>query len=380
MLGDFDIDTAAQGILHAGRLVEMGELAPGSPAFDAGDSNGLVLGDVHEGCTVRGSQALVIEGSLLGTGLRPCTVQAEGDVVIRADVQYAQITGRSIRIGGEARYCRFSAIDGVEIGADLSEARVVAGVFETRKHQLEILQQRTLQAGRERALCEQRLRAEERRIDKLFKSTRFTCENTLSQIIRPRSDRIQINLRPFYQAVGQRPEDELDQALLQFYARAVIGRLALENKVHLKDNPSRQKAFIRVLQKFRGLFELTRRFDRYSTQIEGYTRDISATIESLCHQVPALHVRGTVIPELELSFMLPELERAEDGRVTLVAHAARLHLTAGVEPGNVQVKQVTRNGEETVQSVLADELCGTVIRVNEGQIECPKVRSLVEAC
>jgi hypothetical protein len=78
--------------------------------------------------------------------------------------------------------------------------------------------------------------------------------------------------------------------------------------------------------------------------------------------------------------MLPELERAEDGRVTLVAHAARLHLTAGVEPGNVQVKQVTRNGEETVQSVLADELCGTVIRVNEGQIECPKVRSLVEAC
>ena len=149
MLGDFDIQLAGQEILSSGSLVQTETLSLESPTFEGGRSDILVNGDVTAGAAVKGTQSLVVKGSLIGSERWPCRIEVDGDVVVFGDVKYAHVTGRSIRIGADARHCRLTAQRGLEVGKDLSNARIAVGEFDSENRKIEEAKQKILQTKQE---------------------------------------------------------------------------------------------------------------------------------------------------------------------------------------------------------------------------------------
>ncbi len=368
MLGDFDIQSAAQEILSAGRIVETETLTVDSGPLDAGDSNALVSGDVTAGAVVRGRQSLLVEGSLVGEADRPCRIEVEGDVVVIGEVRHARITGRGIWIGTKARHCRLTAQQDIEIGGDLFDARIVAGELDLGKRKIEERKQNLAKAQREREFIEQQLRIEERRVDKLLKVTRVVLDFSIGQIVQRKRNRVKVDLRPFYKVVGEKTEEEIDRALLEFFAKAVVGLLTKANRGYIGGSPNRQKVFRSVVRSLHDLFFLTRKSDRQSNQIAPGEAELNALIDALSNQTSAVYVRGAVLPDIDLQFVLPDVEWLEEGEVSIGMQTARLTLRPGADADQREVIRLDTSGEDTVLSPNPEELQGISIRVHEGRV------------
>jgi hypothetical protein len=361
------IEAAAQAILDGGRLTETGPLTQGSPAFDAGDAHGLIAGGIEAGAVARGGQSLLVQGDLLGTPERPCTVQAEDEVVILGAATGATVTAPMIRIRGPVRQCRLAAAATVEIGDDLAATRLIVGALDVPRRQIEAARVKAEQAAQERVLLEQRLKIEEKRVDKLFRTTRFVCQVDLGQLIRVRSDRIQINLHPFYQVIGSRSGEEVDQALLEFFSRAVVGRLAHANRGYLQTNPNHQKVFTRVLADLRELFLLTRQLDHFTEERDRANAAVRAAVDAVRQQDPRIRVAGGLLGEIELQLVQAEVEEGGSGPVTLRPQSHRLTIAAAGPTGQ-QIKQVDPAGAESSAEVPAENLRSLCIRIEAGQL------------
>lgn len=361
------IKAAAQAILDGGRMTETGPLTEGSQAFDAGDALGLVAGDLGAGCVARGGQSLLVQGNLLGTAGRPCTVQAEKEVVILGAVNGAAVTAAEIRILGPVRGCRLTAAASVELGGDLTASRLVIGDLDTARKRIEAARLKAERMAQERSLLEQRLKVEEKRVDKLFRTTRFICQMDMGQLIRIRSDRIQINLHPFYQVVGSRVDEEIDQALGEFFSRAVVGRLAHANRGYLQTNPNHSKVFTRLLADLRELFLLTRQLDQVTEERDRAAESLRQAVQAVRQQEPLVRVAGNLLEEVELQFATAEVEEEGGGPVTLRPHTHKIAIGA-VEPTGQQVRMVDPTGGESSAVVPPEQLRGLFIRFREGQL------------
>lgn len=363
-----DIAAIARGLLRTGRLIETEGLAAGSPAFDAGEANGLVTGSLSEGTVARGGQSLLIQGQVAGTEGRACTVQARDRVVIQGDVADAAISGREILIAGSARRCRLAAGVYLAITGDLEACRLAVGGFDEQRRQIEAANLKAQQAAQARVLLEQRLKVEEKRVDKVFRSTRFVCEFNLGQLIRRRSDRIQINLHPFYQVIGGRTGTEIDDALGEFFSRAVIGRLAHANKGYLQTNPNHEKVFTRVLGDLRGLFLLTRQLDRCTDERDAATEAVRQAVDTLRQQDPVVLLQGKISAGLDLQFVLPQVELPKGGQVSFGSVVVRM--TVGAEAGTdgCPIKLIVPDGGESTAQVQPEDLSRLRFRVQDGQV------------
>ncbi len=83
----------------------------------------------------------------------------------------------------------------------------------------------------------------------------------LGNILNPTSKQLEVDLQPFYKALGDRSEAETDKALQEFYLRGVVGVLTRNNKGYMAQNPSRHKIFLKMIEEFRGHLVVVRRED-----------------------------------------------------------------------------------------------------------------------
>ena len=365
---DFNVQSAAQKILSAGRLVETETLTAHNEQLDAGDSNALISGDVTAGAVVRGLRSLLVEGSLIGEANRPCRIEAGGDVVVVGEVKHAQLTGRSIHIGGGARDCRLTASRDIEVGGDLTDARIVAGEFDSEKRKIEELKQKIHRAQQEGKFVEQRLKLDQKRMHKQLSTTRFTLDFNIGQIIQRRRNQIRIDLRPFYRVVGEKTDDEIDRALLEFFAKAVVGLMTRTNRHLLRENQNRQKVFKGVIKSLHDLFFLTRKFDNHAHRMAGDEAELNKRIDALSSQTGVVHVQGAVLPGVDLHFVLPDVERLEDGEISIGTWIARLRVRHGADANQRKIVQIDTNGEDSVLNLSPEELQGISIRLHNGQI------------
>ncbi len=351
-----DLELTRQGVFDAGPLVECDSLPSGAEAFDAGWASGRVMGDLGAGCEARSDRSVLVDGNLSGAPGRPCTVKAQQQVVVNGGAAHAQITAGSIHVAGDADACCLVAATAVHVGGDLSACEVTIGGFEDHRHALEVMQTQASRVSQEHQLQAQRLAIEERRVNRLVKATRVSCEVQLGQLIRVVGDRVRVDLQAFYRVVGPRPVEALDAALLDFFNRAVSGRMALANRGYLRSNPANQKVFMRVLGALRQLFVSTRQADTSDTRHRELREQIHQAARALRDRPLGLHLNGAVRPDLLLTFVVPDLTVQADGSVVLSASSTRLQVAADPEPGYLLLRQVGANGAERELTTPRDEL------------------------
>jgi len=367
MLGDFDIQVAAEKILSE-RVVESEGLSLKSPTLDGDSSNILVDGNVADGATVRGLQSLLVKGSLIGSERWPCRVEVMEDVVVMGEVKYAQVACRSLRVGSEARDCRLNARMGVEIGGNLANARIVVGEFEPERQAILELRQEIRQAEQRTEYIRRQLSLEQKRVHRQFSATQFSLDFSAGQILHQRRNRVVIDLRPFYKVVGDRTEKEIDQTLRAFFAKAVVGLLARTNRHLIRQNPNRQKIFKSVIRDLHDLFFQTRDCDKQSSILSDDESRLEKLMDALNDPMRPVYVRGAMVPDVGMQFVLPHAARSEDGEVNISMEKARLSIRAGGSGDERELTGADFSGEESRETVPTEALRGIVIYAREGRV------------
>jgi hypothetical protein len=375
MIGDFDIESAVAMILSTGKVVETETLAAEHGALIAGEAHAVIDGDAGPGATVRGEQGLLVRGSIQGLARMPCRVEVKGDVVITGRAENSNIVGRSIRIGRDARACRLTALEGVEIGDDASDLTISVGEFEEERIKVENLKARISQANLDRDYADRQVRLEERRMDRALETTKVALDFTLGQIIQRRRNRVALDLAPFYRMVGEKGEAEMEAALLEFFSRGVIGLLTRTNRDYIGKNPNRQKIFLGVIRNLRELFSLTLKLDQQTARMARESENHRQALEALESRTGAVYVRGTLTPRADVQLVRADVKRPEEQEPIILKETARLTLEPGANPEEVAAILTAVNGAESVLTSNPGEWRGVKLSLQEGSV----VREPLEA-
>jgi len=360
-----DVHAVAEAMTGRGRLVEADGMDSG--VLKAGNANALVAGSVVNGAVVRGEQCVVIEGSITGIAARPCQIQVEGDAVIIGDVEHASITCRSLRIGGAGRACQLAAREDIAIGEELRDAQVVSGHFDKSRRRMEALQSTIARSGEDRESLERDVNLHERRMAKLLRTTTAGIKVELGQLVQLRRNRIRVDLGPFYKLVGEKSEEELDAALLEFFTRGVVGVLAKANQHVIVANATRQKVFVQTVENLRGLFLAARTLDRHDRGIERVEEELRALAETSRERVSAVYVGGGLAPEVDLSFVQPRVEETEEGELNVSQQVGKMLLKVN-DGGDPQVIKVDLDGVTEDLFPEAGELENVALRLQSGNV------------
>ena len=359
------IKEAAREIVSSGRLIETESVE--SEAFDAGDANALVSGDVNGGANIRGKESLVVEGSLIGKPNEPCQVEFRGDVVVKGRVEHASIIGRKIQIGGEGKNCRLTAQKDIEIGSTLTNSRTLSGDFTPINNSYEKLKEHIKRKEEGREQLERELHIAERTLDKHLKTTHAGLDMNAGRMIQRRRNRVKIDLQPLYQLVGDRTEDELDTALLEFFNKGIAGLLTKANKGYIGSNSMRQKVFLQLIHSLRTQFTATRSLDRYDRELDAHRSACDELLESLRNQsATPVTVHGEVAPDVEMWFVRAAVEEFDDGEVTINSERASLKVTAN--GSNPHVVRVGLKGESEELEPDRHDLSNVTLQLEEDQV------------
>ena len=364
----FDLQPAIAAIAGADNLIEIAGLPPDRSLFDAGDSNGLFDGDVPCGVTIKGEGSLLVQGSVVGVDGNLCRIEMKDSVVITGNVHHAQISSRNIYIGGEARHTFLAASGDIKIGADLKFSRLVVRDYEVYKNKIEELRHKLSQTAEERLTFDRQVHQEERRMDKACHATHIPLNFNVGRIIRHQNDRVQIDLSSFYESIVKQPVDKLELALLEFFAKGIIGVLARSNRKYIVDNPAREKVFLQLLKNLRELFLATAKRDRLVQQITLDEEEIDRLVENLHQPESVLYIQGALLPEIEVEFPLPRVNRQETGEISFVHQGASLRVREGPDADHRELLLHDIGGERSTRQLNNSDLQNLSLHLREGQV------------
>ena len=293
----------------------------------------LVRGDLSGNAEIRGASAVVIEGNILGSRGQVCQISTEGPVVILGQVRYALIEGQAIYFNRGASASRLIANDEVHVKEDLVDAKVHIGNVETLHQEIGVLRD-IIRSGRDqKQSLQQQLLFKRQQLAKLFATTGINFNLNIGQIVRSRKEGIYVTLTSFYNALEGRTEDEIDRALRELFAKAILGVLTRLNQSYIGQGPASQKAFASVVQKLQDLVFHTREVDKVVDQIQKREDRFWSSLGRFNKNDGALCVQGRVVPQLELCFS--RLDRVDQGDVEaqVVLHKFEMDLRFGVRDG-----------------------------------------------
>ena len=365
---NFDIQSAAREILAAGRMVETEALTVENGLLDAGDSNALIEGDVTAGASAKGARSLLVQGSLLGEPERQCRIDVGGQTVVIGKAAHAQVAAHSIQVGSGAGDCRFQAQADIWIGGDLADSVLVVGEFAGKRQEIERLRRSILQTEQDKQYVERQLDIDEKRIYKQMSGISWALDLSVGHIVQRSGSRIGVDLQPFYKIIGDKTQEEIDRALVAFFTKGVVGVVSKRNRQHIVGNPNRQKVFAGIIKTLYDLFSLTRKRDRQSELQVEMRNSLNALLDSLGTQGGAVHIGGEVQPNVEIGFILPEVERPKGGEISIGVQTAKLSVRPGEDELHIQVVRRDSGGKETATNVETHEMKGVTIRMQEGEI------------
>ena len=363
----FDLQPAIKQVLSSDHLLKTPGFDPGTSRFDAGENDGLYEGTVPAGATLASRCSLLVEGSLDGGAGKVCRIEVDGDAIITGDVHYAAIKCRNLRIGGVLHDSQVNAVEQVTVGADLARSRLILNDYQARQSRIEELRNALLRLQDQRANFERRINQDEKRLDRACKATHIPIKFVLNRVIYHEPNRVRVDLASFYTSLGEQPEAKMEMALNEFFAKGMIGHLAKANRQYIIDNPAREKVFLQLLGYLRELVNGVFQRDRVMVAIHRTQGEIDRAIEALHQPGFSASVRGGILPETRVEFMLPLVLRKND-EIKFVHQYALLNVQSGLQPGSLRLEHHHGQGESTAEDADAAELQGIVLYVSDGQI------------
>ena len=230
-----------------------------------GDSNGEITGNVMRGGVIRGDGHLTVKGSVLGDPRGRCEIDVAETVVLEKNIQHARIRARHIVVLGDVLEAEVHSDLGMEVQGRLTDSTVSLGYRTGEIHTVKRLREEFQSVHREMTEIEVRLRSAARK----FVRDYHQVDLKLGNILKPTQRELKVDLAPFYKALGDRTPEQTDKALQEFYLRVIVGMLTRSNRHYVKQNSSRQKIFLKVIEELRSHVMVVRRVDALRSSLQG---------------------------------------------------------------------------------------------------------------
>ena len=363
----FDFQRVTHELLASEWVAERTELTLENGAVDTGRGTVVVAGDVMPGGQAIGEGALLVQGSLRGSERRPCRVDVLGDVIVMGEVAHSHISARRIYIESNAQHTRLSARERIEIGGSLSDAHVHVGQFEPEKRLIKEVNEEMVQFRREIESIEREITLDRKRINKLFETTRISLSN-IGQIVQLKHKHIVIDLDPLYQTLNDKTDLEIDRALREFFAKAVVGQLTRVNIQFLAGSKNRQKILKGVVRNLHDLFFLTRKLDKLVALEKLTAGRVEALMQKLGSRICGIFVKGALLPILEAQFTVPGVKYVTEGESGDESDVGKITIGQSGGQGKLEITRTNTKLEQETQMADFGEFQHCRLQVLEGDV------------
>ncbi|MDP6777930.1 MAG: hypothetical protein QGI83_14325 [Candidatus Latescibacteria bacterium] len=119
---------------------------------------------------------------------------------------------------------------------------------------------------------------DQKRVGRLFAATRIVYDLSVGKVLSRQGVGFRVDLVPFYEVVKGRSESDIDGALLEFYAKAIVGLLTRLNREYIQQSPSNRKVFTTALRKLHDLIFLAREVDKFRDRASRATSDLEGLL------------------------------------------------------------------------------------------------------
>ena len=298
-IGDFDIESEKKRLLSSDKWFEVENLEPSRSAFHKPGSSLLICCNLLGGIRIVSDATVIVQGWINGSDKSRCNITAKGDVIVEGNVHYAHIEGRNIRVGGEAKRCVLSAAEAIEVGAEISGAKITVGNFEAEKRNLAICWQELQRLRKSNEYNERQYLIEQKRVPRQIGKTRFKLDYSIGNVVRhwvvqQTSKQIDINLAPLYRVLAGKSEKEIDLGLKEFFTAGIVTTLMRANQHLIDVNQNRQMVFMGAIQHLQELFWLARTIDKQKVGIAQEERRFNVLVEETEAFSAQLLTRGPV--------------------------------------------------------------------------------------
>jgi len=357
-----NVKAAAQRAMGKCNLMELDALDEHSGVLDAGTSNVVVRGDISSGAAIRGEGLLLVNGSVVGSSERPCKIDMAEGVYIVGSFRQTEVSSRRIQIGKWASKSVLSFQESLEIGGDVVDVKMVCEPQRADNRKSNAERRKLSVARKESELLDQQVAYDQRRTDRLFQATGIKFDVSVGDVVTRESNRTQVNLEPFYKVVGKKTPKEIDRALLEFFAKAVVGLLTRVNKQYIMGGTNNRKTFTTVIRKLHDLTFLTRKCDKLKEQIRLLENTISGSETGEGIDAARAFIGGSILPEFKLQFQFINEYDSKDNC------SAKLSLTEGGSPPGRKITLVDSRGEDKIESVSAEAFSGVEFFPENGAV------------
>ena len=377
-IGDFEIEPEKERLLSYGKWFEVQNLEQSRAVFHKPDSSLLIGSNLESGTRIRSDYAVIVQGWVNGSEKSRCHIVAEGDVIVEGNVHYAHVKGRTIRIGGEAKRCVLAAAEGIEVGAEISGAKITAGDFEAEKlaiadcwQELQRIRKSNQQDRRQYAIDKKAALGQIGRTPfKLDYSIGKVVQHT---IVHQTNKQIEIDLSPLYKVLQGKSEKEIDLALKEFFASGVVATLLRVNKDLIEMGPNRRKVFVGTIRYLQGLFSLVRTIDKQNVWIEQRESRLDKLVDKLENFPAGFYTRGPILPDVDIEIRHPVVDRRYKEQPTIQQKQASFSLRVGRVTDYWSVKQTSTRGEVRNHEVTPGELQATRFELDLGWLEASEM-------
>jgi hypothetical protein len=354
-------------ILDGGPVTAVDVLTPENGPLDMGESAVLVRGDILAGTVLRCGRSVIVEGGIAGRTGQTCRIRAGGEVIVMGDVRDSRIRAEKVRVVGEASRCRLTVDADIEVGGNMTDVDAIVGDAEAWRDVVEVQRQRIAAEESQREAIEYELRAEQRRLRILFQATGVRLDVGVGEVFRLSPGRLEVNLLPFYAAMSGRTENEIDRALTEFYAKAVVGLLSRVNRRFIAGGPNNRRAFVTVVRRLHDLFTLTRRLDKQGSRITEATKGMETLLNSIEQARRAVRVQAAARPDTHLTFIVPRWAGKDEG-LSSQTETAELNVRTGPGLERCEVARTDVDGSEATDIVDSGDLTGVVFGFERGRV------------
>ena len=320
-------------------------------------------GGLPQGWSIRGARAIVIDGEVVGHPNGLSEIFANEMVIVLGDVVRANIQASQLIIKGSVKNALLCIKDTVEVGEDISNTQVRLGpAIDYLKGLQEKYQGLKTLLPHHEELAQQ-VEVARRGLSRLLQVTGVKFNLNIGKIVQQSKDGLQINLTTFYEAVEGRSEEEIDQALKQFFAKAVLGLLTRLNRDYIASGRGHQERFKKVILKLQDLVIKSREYDKLVNRHHSETLQVEALSYQYTVNFPKLVIQGGIHPSFEVTIL-----GVVEGEGTLSLQEHRLEIEAGRREGTDEVRFFVGHMLKDMIFVSSQTLANVLIHVVDNKI------------
>lgn len=306
-------------------------------------------GDLPQGSSIRGARAVVVDGNVIGHPNTLAEIFCHETVVVLGSVQRAHIRAQQLVVSKSVSDSIIRVNSSVEIAEDLENSQISMGAS---SDELDVLTGRftTLRTlSSQHDVLSQEVEAARRSLSRLLQVTGVVFNLNIGKIVQQDEGGLIIDLATFYEAVEGRSVDEVDKALRQFFAKAVLGLLTRLNKDYIASGRGHQDRFKKVVLKLQDLVLKCREYDKFVDQNHSETAQVEALCEQFKVEIPSLFVKGALLPSLETIIRGVEEKNEEN----LQLREFRFELELGKRSDTDEVR--TYRGDRLTEMVVVNK-------------------------